>query len=87
MEEEHWVIRSPLGPRIAIGRSSTVGAETDHISSHDKVRSTVQALQSPVRIYEGGGQSIAYLRTFNVGMETFKVAEETIQYEVVVGWS
>lgn len=87
VKEEHWVIRSPLGSCVAIRRSSTAGAETSHISSHDKVRTTVRALRFLVRRSkeDNDEQTSTYLRTFKVGLETPKIAEKTIQQEVVVG--
>jgi len=44
VKEEHWVIRSPLGSCVASRRASTTGAETGHIASNDKMRTTVGAL-------------------------------------------
>ena len=87
VEEEHWVIWSPLGSSVAIRWTSTVGAETCHISSHDEMRTTVRTLVFPVKIQEianGDERTITYLRTFKVGLETSQVAEETVQQEVVV---
>ena len=81
MKEEHWVVRSPLGSCVAIRHSSTIGAETGHIASHDKMGSTVYALRCLVRILEGAegnNQKIAYPWTLEIRLETSKVANESV---------
>ena len=84
---EHWVVRSPLGSTVAIRRSSAAGAETSHIASHDEMGTAVRALYCPVRLLkeaEYNYQTITYLWAFEIGLETCKVAKESVQHEVVV---
>lgn len=88
VEEEHWIVRSPLRSRIAFRHSSAARAETSHIASHDEMRTAVWALHCPVRTLrevECNYQTITYPWTFEIGLETFKVAKESIHQEVVVG--
>ena len=87
VKEEHWVVRSPLGSTVAIRCSSTARAETSHIASHDEMRTAVRALYCLVRIpkeAECKYQTITYPWTFKIGVETCKVAEESVQHEVIV---
>lgn len=87
---EHWVVRSPLGSRVAIRRSGTSRAVAGHIASHDKMGTAVCTLhcQSGCRKkMRGNDQMITYPWTFEVGVETSKVAAEPIHQEVVVGSS
>ena len=87
VEEEHWIVRSPLGSCVAVRRSSTTGAETSHISSNDEMRTTVRPLRFQVRVSEvaeGGGQKMTYLWAFKICLETSKVAEETVQQDIIV---
>ena len=60
------------------------------IAVYDKMRTTACSLSYLVRIpkgVEGGDQKTAHLQAFEIGLETSKVANESIEQETVVGSS
>ena len=83
MKVEHRVVRGPLWSRVALENFGTSGAETGHIASHNEMRTAVRALHQQVRIMKEVEYN-SYLWTFEIGLETDKVAGESIHQEVVV---
>lgn len=83
MKEEHRVVRGPFGSWVALENFGTSGAETGHIASHNEMGTAVRALHQQVRMTKEV-ECDSYLWAFEIGLETDKIAGESIRQEVVV---